>query len=79
MADEDSSSVQELSEGDGNVPVVYMTTELSPESLIVIYEAIGASPFGSIAIKLSMGDPGSNCPRTDLIGDFVLSFEESIF
>ena len=34
MADEDSSLVQEPSAGDGNVPVIYMTTEISPESLI---------------------------------------------
>lgn len=76
MAEEDSSSVQEPSAGDGNAPVDYMTTEISPESLIAIYEALGASPSGSIAIKLSTGEPGSNYLRTDLIGDFVMSFEE---
>lgn len=74
--EEDSSSVQEPSAGDGNVPVVYMTTEISPESLIAIYEALGASPSGSIAIKLSTGEPGSNYLRTDLIGDLVMSFED---
>ncbi len=73
---EDSSSVQEPPVEDGNLPVVYMTTEISPESLIAVYEALGASPSGKIAVKLSTGEPGSNYLRTDLIGDLVMSFED---
>lgn len=72
---EDSSSVQESPVEDGNLPVVYMTTEISPESLIAVYEALGVSPSGKIAVKLSTGEPGSNYLRTDLIGDLVMSFE----
>ena len=45
-------------------------------SLIAVYEALGASPSGRIAVKLSTGEPGSNYLRTGLIGDFVMSFEE---
>lgn len=75
-ADTDYPSAQEPSAENGNVPVVYMTTEISPESLIAIYEALGASPSGRIAVKLSTGEPGSNYLRTDLIGDFVMSFED---
>lgn len=72
---EGSSSVQETPADDGDLPVVYMTTEISSESLIAVYEALGASPSGRIAVKLSTGEPGSNYLRTDLIGDFVMSFE----
>ena len=42
---------------------------------MAVYEALDASPTGRIAIKLSTGEPGSNYLRTDLIGDFVTSFD----
>ena len=61
---------------EGDSPVVYMTRDISPEGLQAVYEALGASPSGKIAIKLSTGEPGSNYLRTDLIGDFVQSFED---
>ena len=75
-ADGDFPSVQEPPAEDGDLPVVYMTTEISAESLMAVYEALGASPSGRIAVKLSTGEPGSNYLRTDLIGDFVMSFED---
>lgn len=56
-------------------PVVYMTTDISSEGLIAVYEALGASPSGNIAVKLSTGEPGSNYLRTDLIGELVQSFD----
>lgn len=74
-ADGDFLPVQEPPAEDGDLPVVYMTTEISAESLMAVYEALGASPSGRIAVKLSTGEPGSNYLRTDLIGDFVMSFE----
>ena len=73
---EDSPSAQEPSGEDGNLPVVYMTTEINAESLMAVYEALGASPSGRIAVKLSTGEPGSNYLRTDLIGDLVKSFDD---
>lgn len=73
---EDSPSAQEPSGEDGNLPVVYMTTEINAESLMAVYEALGASPSGRIAVKLSTGEPGSNYLRTDLIGDLVMSFDD---
>lgn len=75
-ADEDSPSEQEPQVEEGNGPLVYMTTEISAESLAAVYKALGASPSGRIAIKLSTGEPGSNYLRTDLIGDFVMSFTD---
>lgn len=52
-----------------------MTTDISSEGLIAVYEALKANPQGNIAVKLSTGEPGSNYLRTDLIGDLVQSFE----
>ena len=72
----DFLSAQEPSGEDGNRPVVYMTTEISAESLMAVYDALGVFPSGRIAIKLSTGESGSNYLRTDLIGDFVMSFDE---
>ena len=57
------------------VPSVYMTTDISADGLMAVYEALGASPSGDIAVKLSTGEPGSNYLRTDLIGDLVQSFD----
>ena len=74
-AEEKQPVVQEPSGEDGNVPVVYMTTEISAEGLMAVYEALDAYPSGRIAIKLSTGEPGSNYLRTELIGDFVMSFD----
>ena len=56
-------------------PTVYMTTNISAEGLMAIYEALGASPSGNIAVKLSTGEPGSNYLRPELIGDLVQSFD----
>ncbi len=74
-AGQNSPTAQEPSGEDGNLPVVYMTNEISAESLMAVYEALGASPSGRIAVKLSTGEPGSNYLRTDLIGDLVMSLD----
>ncbi|MDR2913756.1 MAG: DUF362 domain-containing protein [Tannerella sp.] len=53
-------------------PKVYMTKEISPESLIHIYEALGRKATGKVAIKLSMGEPGGkNYLKPELVGDLV--------
>ncbi|MCI8493136.1 DUF362 domain-containing protein [Anaerotruncus sp.] len=72
--DTPSSAPEEDTQNTGG-PIVYMTSEITPESLVAIYEALGASPSGNIAVKLSTGEPGSNYLRTDLIGDLVRSFD----
>lgn len=69
------TQAQETSAEGGSFPTVYMTTEISAESLMGVYEALGASPSGRIAVNLSTGEPGSNYLRTGLIGDFVMSLE----
>ncbi len=65
-------------DGETGVSVVYMTTDISSQGLMNIYQALSASPSGKIAVKLSTGEPGSNYLRTDLIGELVQSLEGTI-
>lgn len=39
-----------------DTPVVYVTRDLSPEALVRIYEAVGRSATGRIALKISTGE-----------------------
>ena len=51
---------------------VYMTTDISPEALIRIYEALGVKAEGRVAVKISTGEAGGhNYLKPELIGDFV--------
>ncbi len=60
----------------GSTPTVFMTTDISADGLIAIYQALNAEPSGRIAVKLSTGEPGSNYLRTDLIGPLVRSLDD---
>lgn len=62
------------SDRESNIPKVYMTKEITPESLIAIYKALGREATGKVAIKLSMGEPGgNNYLKPELVKDFVTS------
>ena len=54
-----------------NGQTVYMTTDISPEGLTKIYEALGVSLDGNVAVKLSTGENGSNYLDPQLIKDLV--------
>ena len=58
---------------DAETPIVYMTTEITPEAMLRIYEALGVELEGdNIAVKLSTGEPpASNYLRPELIKDVV--------
>lgn len=73
-----ASSAADGQSGETDTPVVYMTTDISSDGLMTIYQALSASPSGNIAVKLSTGEPGSNYLRTDLIGELVQSLEGTI-
>ncbi len=73
--DSDIGKAENMPVDNDNIPIVYMTEDISAEGLVAIYEALGASPSGNIAVKLSTGEPGSNYLRTDLIGELVKSFD----
>jgi uncharacterized Fe-S center protein len=61
------------------VPKVYMTTDISSEGLMAVYEALKANPTGNIAIKVTTGEPpNSNYLRKELIGDFTRSLNGTI-
>ena len=53
-------------------PVVYMTTDISPEGLMAVYTALEWTPTGNVAVKLSTGEPpASKYLRPELIADLV--------
>ena len=41
-------------------PKVYMTKEISPESLVRVYKALGVEAHGHVAVKISTGEMGGN-------------------
>ena len=54
------------------LPKVYMTTDISPEGLVKVYEALGREATGRVAVKISTGEPGGkNYLKPELIGDLV--------
>ena len=60
--------------GNDSIPVakVYFTKEITPESLVKIYEALGVEPQGKVAIKISTGESAESYNLSpDLIKDLV--------
>ncbi len=61
------------------VPKVYMTSDISPEGLMAVYEAMDRDLNGNVAVKISTGEPGGdNYPKPDLIKDLVQSVNGTI-
>ena len=61
------------------MPIVYFTSDISTEGLVAIYEALGWEPTGSVAVKISTGEPpASNYLRPELIGDLVQLLDGTI-
>lgn len=61
-----------------NGQTVYMTTDISPEGFVKIYEALGVTLSGNVAVKLSTGENGSNYLDPNLIKDLVQSVDGTI-
>ena len=58
---------------------VYYAKEITPENLIKIYEALGASLKGKIGVKVSTGEDGARgYLKADLIGPFVKKINGTI-
>lgn len=71
----DSASDQSAVDS-GDAPVVYFTSDISPEGLEKVYGALNWKPSGNLAVKVSTGEPpASNYLRRDLIGDLVSSLD----
>lgn len=72
-------SVRQTSDSTENVPVVYMTADISPEGMKKVYEAVGRTLNGKVAVKLSTGEAGGNYYLSpDLIRDIVQSVNGTI-
>ena len=56
----------------GDTATVYVTREITPESLVKIYEALGRKAEGRVAVKISTGESGNpNYLKPELIGLLV--------
>ena len=57
---------------DSNTPVVYFISDISPESLVAAYKALGIRLPGKVGVKMSTGESTrSNYLRPELIADLV--------
>lgn len=57
---------------DSDKSIVYMTTDICPEGMMAVYQALNWTPVGSVAVKLSTGEPpASNYLAPDLIKNVV--------
>lgn len=64
---------------DGTGSVVYMTSDISPEGLKAVYEALNKQPTGKVAVKLSTGEAGGSYYLSpDLIKDLVKEVDGTI-
>ncbi|MBP5498666.1 MAG: DUF362 domain-containing protein [Muribaculaceae bacterium] len=58
---------------------VYLTREISPESLVKIYKALGVEATGRVAVKISTGEGSNpNFLKPELIKDLVLEVDGTI-
>jgi len=75
-------SVAGVSCGDSaedNTPKVYFTRDITPESLVAVYEAVGRPAEGRVAVKISTGEPGGhNFLQPALIKDLVQKVDGTI-
>ena len=76
----DLSYTHELHQVKDGGSAVYMTTEISPEAMLKIYEALGTAVSGeNIAVKLSTGEPpASNYLDPELSGELVRMLDGTI-
>ena len=60
-------------QGFGQSPVVYFTKDITPESLVSIYEALGVNSEGKrVAVKISTGESSrTNYLRPEFIKNLV--------
>ncbi len=77
--DSPNSITSSDSQANTDVPNVYMTSDISPEGLMSVYEALDWTPTGKVAVKLSTGEPpASNYLDPQLIKDVVEAVDGTI-
>lgn len=71
--EESSESVVSTTESpDPDAPTVYFTSNITPEGLVSIYQALGVKAIGRVAVKISTGESSnSNHLRPELIKNLV--------
>ena len=75
----DTAAETDSSQNTQETPVIYFTDDISPEGLVSVYEALGWTPTGKVAVKLSTGEPpASNYLDPALIKDLVQSLDATI-
>ena len=75
----DGTSGDKLPQRSSEPATVYFTSDISAEGLVRIYEALGWTPSGKTAVKISTGEPpASNYLRPELIGDLVQKLDGTI-
>lgn len=75
----ENSEEEETAPKNTDNSVVYFTSDISPEGLMSVYEALGWEPVGKVAVKLSTGEPpASNYLDPALIADLVQSVDATI-
>ena len=67
-----SNEAEEVKNDSIPVAKVYFTKDITPESLVKIYEALGVEPNGKVAVKISTGESSESYNLSpDLIKDLV--------
>ncbi|MDR3284072.1 MAG: DUF362 domain-containing protein [Treponema sp.] len=65
--------------GTAGAAKVYMTADISPAGLAAVYNALGRTASGKVAVKISTGEPGGhNFLQPALIGPFVKAVNGTI-
>ena len=65
--------------GETNAQKVYFTSDISPEGLMAVYEALGVELTGKVAVKISTCESSeSNYLRSELIRDLMQSVNGTI-
>ncbi len=76
---ETGASQDTASQDNREASAVYFTSDISPEGLMAVYEALNWEPTGNVAVKLSTGEPpASNYLDPELIKDLVQSVDGTI-
>ena len=69
----------ETVENNNSTPKVYLTKEISPESLVKIYKALGVPVKGRVAVKMSTGEGSNpNYLKPELIKNLVFEVDGTI-
>ncbi len=73
----DAGTAAEIPASDA--PLVYFTSDISEEGLVKVFEALGWTAGGNVAVKISTGEPpASNYLRPELIGNLVKKVDGTI-